>query len=179
MKKLMMVICTLFLLSGCSQSDTKSDMSHYEGFTDTDHVFVDIDVKGMAKKIDDGDTFVIYFGFSECPWCKEAMPILNEIAKEYEMQVYYVNTRKEETWSSNLDIDDYDLFVQYMDAYLDYDDNGIKHLYTPHVFFIKDGKVVLEHQSTVDGHDAHERTMTDEEVKALKQIYSKGFELLK
>ena len=57
---------------------------------------------------------------------------------------------------------DYDVVVNLFGQYLQYDDNGKKHLYTPHVFFIKDGDVVYE----VEGVN-----------EQLKENYEKGFAL--
>lgn len=177
MKKIVFVL--LLLLTGCSSTTsslTKADMSHYENFNDEDHVFYEMNVKEMVDKIDNNETFVVYFGFSECPWCNVAMPILNETAKEYDSIVYYIDTRSNEEWESNMDIDDYDLVVDYLGEYLDYDDDGKKHLYTPHVFFFKEGEVVKEHEGTIDGKTDE---ITTQEKEQLKQIYEEGFEAIK
>ncbi len=157
----------------------KADMSEYEGFTDTEHVFVDSNMQEIKTMMDDGESFVVYFGFSTCPWCIEALPILNETAKEFDSAVYYIDTRKDSLWTSNLDIDDYDLVVECFGDYMQYDDNGVKHLYTPSVVFVKNGEVVLFHQGTVDGHNAHERTMEESEAEELRELYRSGFSSLK
>ena len=61
-----------------------------------------------------------------------------------------------------MDMKDYDVVVNLFGQYLQYDDDGKKHLYTPHVFFIKDGDVVYE----VEGLN-----------EQLKENYEKGFAL--
>ncbi len=168
MKKITYIVLSLLLCFGCtSTSKQKSDMSGYEKFTDTEHVFYDMTVKEMIQEMDDNETFIVYFGFSECPYCNQAMPILNEVAKEYDQEVGYINTRKDSSWESNTDIDDYDLVIERLGDYLEYDDEGKKHLYTPHVFFIKDGKVVKQYEGVGDTTDA------------LKSIYEEGFEAVK
>lgn len=180
MKKLVILLLGMgMILCGCAHAYPKSDMSGYEGFTDTDHVFVDMSVKDVKEQMDQGKSFAVYFGFAKCPWCIAALPILNEEAKAAGMKVGYVDTRKDPSWQSNLDIDDYDLFTEMFGEYLDYDDDGILHLYTPHVFFIKEGKVVYEHRNTVEGHVAYERQMSEEETSLLHEFYRKGFEMLK
>lgn len=166
MKKLLTIFFSVILLTGCT-STHKSDMSGYDDFTDKDHVFYDMRVKEMIQKMDDKETFTVYFGFSECPYCNEAMPVLNEVAKERNQEVGYINTRKDPSWESNMDIDDYDQVVEVLGEYLTYDDEGKKHLYTPHVFFIKDGTVVQQQEGVGDGTDS------------LKQIYEEGFDKLK
>lgn len=170
------------LLAGCSANETKttwekvkSDMSGYSTLTDEEHVFYDLTVKDMAEMMDEGETFVVYFGFDHCAWCLEAVPLLNEAAKEAEMTVGYINTRADEEWQSNLDIDDYDLVVEKLGDYLSYDNDGVKHLYTPFVCFIKDGSVVYTHEGTIPDHNAKEETLTDEEKEEVKGYYEHGF----
>ena len=90
------------------------------------------------------------------------MPVLNDVAKENHAEVAYINTRKNAAWQSNMDMKDYDVVVNLFGQYLQYDDDGKKHLYTPHVFFIKDGDVVYE----VEGLN-----------EQLKENYEKGFAL--
>jgi predicted bacteriocin transport accessory protein len=193
-KKILSTVMAAVLLAGCSagsvssassassekeSSYPKSDMSGYEGFTDENHVFVDMTVKEMAADMDAGKTFVVYFGFSNCPWCKEAMPVLNDTAKENDMKVGYINTRADSSWTSNTDIDDYDVVVERLSDYLEYDDDGKKHLYTPDVYFIKDGKVVMNHEGTLDGQNAKTSSLTDDETKELAADYQEGFDKLK
>lgn len=178
MKKLLLLLC-LCLACACGHSFPKSDMSGYEGFEDQDHVFYDLDVRDVYDLMNKGETFAVYFGFEQCPWCVAALPVLNEEAKAAGMKTGYVDTRKHPSWQSNIDIDDYDLFVEMFGEYLDYDDNGIKHLYTPHVFFVKDGKTVYEHNGTVEDHVAYERPMSAEELSLLHEYYRTGFEKMK
>ena len=157
----------------------KAELNGYDDFHDEQHVFLESDALDVVKKMDAKESFCVYFGFGNCPWCEEALPVLNEVAKEYKQNVLYVNTRKKEEWKSNIDIDHYDELVEKIGDYLRLDKDGIKHLYTPHVFFVKKGEVVYEHEYTVSGHDAHERKMTDEERDELKAYYREGFEALK
>lgn len=186
MKKAISVLLMAALASGCASAavepqdeKTASDMSGYATLTDTDHVFYDMSVKQMAQAMDDGETFVVYFGFETCSWCLEAVPLLNETAKQYDTQVGYINTRANEEWTSNLDIDDYDLVVEKLGDHLEYDNDGIKHLYTPHVFFIKEGKVVFDHEGTIEGHNAKEESLSEEEKDTVRDYYKEGFEALK
>ena len=180
-KKIMISLCTIALLVGCGGSTphTKSDMSGYKELKDDDPAFYDFTVKDLTKAIDNKETLVVYLGFTNCPWCNEAIPILNDLAKANGQEVAYINTRLDPSWESNIDIDDYDLFVEYFDGYLDYDEEGIKHLYVPVVIFIKDGEIKLWHEGTVDDHDATERKMTEDEIEELTKTYQEGFEAIK
>ena len=155
----------VLLLSGC-------------GMPEEDQVFDEMTVRDVADAIDRKETFAVYFGFEACPWCAEAEPVLKEEALKADMRVGYVDTRKDPSWKSNTDLADYDLVLRYFGEYLSYDNDGVKHLYTPHVFFVRDGKTVSEHEGTCENHNAAERKMNDSERSELAEVYRHGFELL-
>lgn len=157
-----------------------SDMSGYgvDEIKDS-NVFRSMTVKDMAKEMDNKNTFAIYFGFNNCPWCKRILPVLNDMAKKEGIEIGYMDTRKDPSWSSNLDIDDYDKFVEIAGSYLDTDSDGKKHLYVPHTFFIKNGEIVAEHSGAVPGYDSPSDEMTDEQKKELEKAYSECFEKMK
>ncbi|MGM9940782.1 MAG: hypothetical protein ACI32N_02180 [Bulleidia sp.] len=186
MKRIMAMVMTAALLAGCASGNgsstsekVKSDLSGYETMKDTEHVFYDMTVQEMVQKMDAGETFTVYFGFETCAWCLEAVPILNACAMDENQEIGYINTRLNPEWTSNLDIDDYDLVVEKLGDHLEYDNDGIRHLYTPHVFFIKDGKVVYDHEGTIEGHNAKETELSEDEKKEVYKMYREGFEALK
>lgn len=154
-----------------------SEVSDYDGFKNytRDIKLKSVTVKDIDKAIKDGESFVLYCGFKKCPWCNSMIAILNDIAIQYGSDIAYLDTRKDPSWSSNMDIDDYDLFIKYFGDYLDTDTDGKKHLYVPHVFFIKDGVVVAEHPGTAPGHDSASDELTDEQKEALTKTLEEGF----
>lgn len=113
---------------------------------------------------------VIYFGYPDCPWCQEILPLLQEVATASQKDVYYVQTRDEakELLYTN---EEKEQFIPYLRAYMKQDDEGVYQLYVPLVIRIQDGKVSGGHLGSVDGHDAHERKMTDREKEEVKSIY--------
>lgn len=136
----------------------KADMSGYKGFTDKDHVFETATAEDITKALDEKKTFTLYFGFDTCPWCIEAVPVLNEAAKEYQTKVLYNNTRSA--------VPDYEKVVNRL---------GISKLYVPYVLFIRKGEVVKTNLGTVDGHDATTAKMTAAQRQELLNIYRDGF----
>lgn len=153
-----------------------SDMSGYPAFEgyQGDYAFYDLTVADIQQLMDNGETFCFIAAFSGCPWCNLVITHLNEAALAEGVQVGYLNTRLNPEWQSNIDIDDYDVFVELFGDYLREDDDGILHLYTPHVFFVREGQVVYEHSSVVDGADP-EAGLTDEQAQELVEIYREGF----
>ncbi len=178
MRKLLSCFLLLCLLTSCTtkpsvnEEELALEMSTYHNIHETD-------VRTIKQKMDYKETFVVYFGFPTCPWCYYAVPVLDKVASDNQMDVLYINTRKNPEAQSNLDMDDYDLVIEMFGEQLTYDDKGYKHLYTPHVFFVKDGVVCADHSGTVEGHDAHERALTTSETEDLAHLYQVCFETIK
>lgn len=47
--------------------------------------------KDIVKKIENNETFVVYFGFSKCPWCRSMIENLIELSNSYDQTIYYVD----------------------------------------------------------------------------------------
>lgn len=159
----------------------KADMSGYEGLEgyDKDTVFVEMDVKDIKKEIDDKNTFVFVASFAKCPYCNKLVPYLNDVALEEGVKVGYIDTRKNPEWKSNLDIDDYDLFVEMFGDYIKLDENEKKHLYVPQTFFIKNGEVVYSHDGVCESLEDASSEMTDEMKEEVRNILRKGFDKMR
>jgi thiol-disulfide isomerase/thioredoxin len=142
-------------------------------------VFYDTSVKEMAADMDAGKTLAVCFGSADCSWCREAMPLINDAAENAGFEVGYIDTRKNPEWKSNMDIDDYDLLVERVGEYLGFDQEGLRHLYTPSLFVFRFGKVVGYHEGTVETHNANVREMSQEEKLALREIYRDMFDVMK
>ena len=154
-----------------------SDFSGYHSMEDyTDEImFVDTDVKEVANMIDSGKTFVFIASYAECPWCNRLVPYLNDAAREAGVHVGYIDTRKNPEWQSNMDIDDYDLFVKRFRNWLEKDEDGKLHLYTPDTYFVKNGKVVRRHNGVTPGADDPEVELTSEQEEQLRKDLSEEF----
>ena len=141
--------------------------------------FVDVTVKDIHKLMEDKESFVLFVSFSTCPWCNAVLTRFIDVANEAGIKVASLNTRKNPEWESNMDIDDYDLFVADFDEQLEYDTEGFKHLYVPHVFFVKEGEVVYDHQGALPemGSDPYMELNAKQE-EALRDIYREGFKKL-
>ena len=116
--KLIQKILTCLLLSslvltGCTQakeSDAMKFKEEYESLNGTtrekdgktirtisiseDNPIVYADCEDIVEKINNKDTFVVYFGFSDCPWCRSIVPTLLEVADDLNIStIYYVDVK--------------------------------------------------------------------------------------
>ena len=71
---------------------------------------------------------------------------------------------------NNTEIDDYDLFVKRFGKYLAEDDSGGRHLYTPDLYVIKNGKVKSHHQGVIEGADDPEEPLTSSQEEELRDL---------
>ena len=82
----------------------------------------ELDVNDVVEKINNKDSFILCISATYCSHCKEYKPKLEEISKEYKLDIYYIDFDK---YSS----DEQDLFRDYISF-----DGG-----TPVTLFIRNG----------------------------------------
>ena len=124
-----LLIVLLILVGGCTKENTedtvkvgkdalkfKEDYESLNGVeTSSEGVFhrtITIDEKNpieyitfkeVSEKIDNKESFIVYVGFSACPWCRSVIPYVLESAKENNIEtIYYVNVRSDNTRASDL-----------------------------------------------------------------------------
>ena len=188
MKKLIACLLAFLVLSGCTgktetqfkEYDVPSgehkvielmnvpvDMTEYQGFTDTDHVYRRTTMKESFRLVDEGVTGILYFGYNTCPYCLKVVPILNDLAKKYGQMVYYIDVFNEQDTISDEDID------RYLNMYVDFleKDEGEPVFYVPQVFVIVNGQVIDGHVGAVDSYDPSTQTkLTAEQEEELTWI---------
>lgn len=142
----------------------------------------------IANLIKSG-TAVIYLGFPECPWCRNAITVLLDAVSETSLEkIYYLNVKdirdiKKLDENSNVitEKDGTNGYYKILDAlgdkadvYKELNDESIKRIYAPTVIFVRNGKVVSMHTSTVESQEDPYVKLTDEQTSELKEIYLKG-----
>lgn len=90
-KTLLVFVAALVILTGCTSS--KNIMKGYAGFTKTDHHFVAPGAESFVTSLENKEAGIYYIGFAECPWCKALVPLLEELATEYNTEIKYLNTK--------------------------------------------------------------------------------------
>lgn len=114
MKKLLTVLfISLILLSGCSSKKVEHEK----------------EVAEIIEKFENNDSFVLYLGSPDCPACLTFNETYDEIYKEYPELFFSLNYTDAKT---NHSIE----YAKLEELYLS------KLLFTPTVYFIKDGSVV-------------------------------------
>ncbi|MBQ6130091.1 hypothetical protein IJI72_00095 [Candidatus Saccharibacteria bacterium] len=107
------------------------------------NVFHYLSAEKTVKLLESG-TGVVFLGYPECPWCQAYAPMLNEVAKAYDVKVYYYNTYDD--WQNNTP--EYQKITELLGDYLQFDNVGNRHLYVPNVAFVVDGQIVANDWET-------------------------------
>lgn len=154
-----------------------------------------------ALEVLKGKNVIMYVGANWCPWCRNAVPVILEVAKDKNINtVYYLNLDNEKSGFEIKDgklkkvtdgTDDYYKLLDFLkDELQDYvitDDNGKKfdtkekRIYMPFVIAAKDGKVVDTHTGTVElddkqtKYDDLTKKQHDELYKTYDELFSKVY----
>lgn len=169
-KKILLLILamTLITFTGCGkkESDAVKFKEEYTKVSE-DNKFAYRNVNEIIKILENG-TGIVYLGFKECPWCQAYVPMLDEVAKENNLEkVYYFNileSRKQNT-------SEYQKIVSILKDYLQYDDEGNKRVYVPAVIAVVKGNIVgFDDETSLDtnGLDNPTDYWTEEKIANLK-----------
>ena len=95
MKKIMILLMMICLLSGCSIKKTE-ELTNSEKFDNEyavgeNNPFVYITISELETVLNDG-TGIVFFGNSDCEWCLNSVEIFNELLLKNDItEVYYLN----------------------------------------------------------------------------------------
>ena len=176
--KVLLIVVLAIALFGCTkdESDAVKFKKEYEGLNgketesgDKTYRSVSISKKNPMKistaseivdKIENKETFLVFFAFKECPWCRSVVEELLKAAKDKEVDtIYYVDVKnirdvKEikdgEVITTTEGDESYMKLIELLDPVLEEytltDDNGEKvsvlekRIYAPNLVLISNGK---------------------------------------
>ena len=109
----------------------------------------------ILKKIESKEQGIYYFGFKQCPWCRELLPVLNKTLNENNVTAYTVDTKA-----------DYFLEKDRLEKIFS-DITKEKELTVPFVIFINSNGNIQYNIGTVDNHFADKKRLTNKQSKEL------------
>lgn len=208
MKKIALVMSMiLVLLVGCNkETDAEKFKNEYESLNGQNsqngkkYLNVEIEKDNIIKYVSiselldviKNETGVIYLGFPECPWCRNAVPALLEAANSTSIEtIYYLNmfdVRDKLSLDNDGNIvtevegakgytDLLNALDTILDDYVISDEDGNevktgeKRIYVPLVIFVRDGEIVDYHADTVSSQTDPYVDLTNEEKNELINIY--------
>ena len=136
-------------------------------------------------------TGIIYFGFKECPWCRNLVPNMLSAAKNVGIEtIYYLNNKEDRNIitvekdkklkETKEGAENYNKLLEKIDEFSSiyrlYDEDGKqiktdeKRLYFPTVICVKDGKIVGFHEATLESQKDPRIPLNEEQKKELQDI---------
>lgn len=154
--------CAADASSECSPGEEKSTAA-----SDGENTFQDMTFEEAITFFEEGKSGLLYFGFPDCPWCQEVLPLLNEAAGD-KVTVYSIRTRDDNRQRLYTD-EQKERIAPYIGDFFKENKDGEPTLYVPLVVAVENGTVAGGHQGTVDDHDAHERKMNAQEQEEVEK----------
>ncbi|MBR5389283.1 thioredoxin family protein [Candidatus Saccharibacteria bacterium] len=114
-------------------------------------------------------TGVVFIGFPSCPWCQAYAPMLNDLAKDYDIKEIYYFDIKEDRENNT---ESYQKIVELLSDYLQYDNTGNKRVYVPETAFVMNGEIIgndWETSKDTLGLKTPEEYWTAERIKAWEE----------
>lgn len=128
--------------------------NNYDTFTNS----TGKDSASVMKKINNLDNGIYYFGYPDCPWCKELVPVLNGLLEKNNLKANFVNIHEASFNEKYKEI--------LLHFYLQH--TSQKKVIVPLVVTITNKKIAT-HIGTVKNHDANKRKMTHQQVSDLRK----------
>lgn len=173
MKRLLLVLMCLIVLSGCSNKikydnpeGEAYDMSGYD--IESTH-FYNVSYDQVLEMIAQKKTIVVYLGYEDCPWCQELVPILDKVLDSFTIEIYYVDVRSEESLNNKEGLNRLTEYAGQTNA------QGELIFFFPSILFIQKGELVNQHIGTVSGHDTNVAKMTEKQIERLEYLLTKKF----
>lgn len=148
-----------------------------------DNPFVYKEAGDIVKMMKNKETFIVYFGFSKCPWCRSMIETLIEVSKDYQIDtIYYVDVLEirdilklddnNEIVTDREGTKDYLALIKLLDNVLsDYNlkdedgneiETGEKRIYAPNVVSVVKGKATKLETGISDQQESAYQELTDE-----------------
>jgi thiol-disulfide isomerase/thioredoxin len=211
MKKIisiLLVLISVFAVVGCEQKskateaslafkedyeklngkENKSGKVHRTVSIDEANPYVEVSADEIVKKIENKETFYVYFGSTLCPWCRSTIESAIKVAKEKNIEtIYYVDVwddEGKEILRDKLEVDKkgkvtkvqegteaYKKLLEYFDAFLrNYDladskgnavESNEKRIYAPNYMYVVNGEIKKLTNGKADSQKDSREELTD------------------
>jgi thiol-disulfide isomerase/thioredoxin len=182
--------------------ENKNGKKHREVNISEDNKFIEITVSDLIKKIDNEETFYVYFGSRLCPWCRSTIEKADKISRDNNIEkVYYIDIWDDEgneilrdkyivNDSNELEVvieksEEYDKLLQVFDSVLDNytltNSNGEeietneKRIYAPNYIYVEKGKAVRLVTGISELQKDSREELTEEMLDEEEEIFNEFF----
>ena len=184
MKKVILSTLALLALVGCSAKKDNVEkpdeqvvveedkLGEFEENFEGEATLTAISYGDFNKKLEAKETFIVSFGYEDCPFCQALKPVFNQVvAKNQEKlpEVCYLDVIAENSETVDNSEEALNKFLENVYGVSETE------FYVPTVIVVKDGEIVNKRTGVVDGYTPAE-AMTLEQGTELYNIFEKMFE---
>ena len=177
MKKILTIITSLFIGTGIISVGSYLIYENYKQhqLEEMSNGMQEIDMDEAITKFKNKESFVIYFGFPDCPNCQSDIPYIKQASEDTNVQLFYVRTRagKDTNFEKLYSDKQKKEITPYIEDYMMNNEEGELSLYVPCVVSVIDGKAVDGHVGHVEG--SHEVEKNSQESQKATNIYHNLF----
>ena len=205
---ILLVMASLFIVSGCEQKKepTKEALAFKEDYEklngkenkngkvhrtisiDEYNPFVEVSAEEIVKKIENKETFYVYFGSTLCPWCRSAIESAIKVANEKNIEtIYYVDIWDDdgkeilrdkyelEKKKTKKVLDGTEAYYKLVDYFKDFlrdytlsDQNGksyntgVKRIYAPNYMYVVNGEIKKITNGKANSQEDSRQDLTDD-----------------
>ena len=220
-KKFIFIIALLFLTTACFNNEEKKEdnkglefKNDYEELNgklnanEKEHrtitiseknVFVEVSPAEVLKKIENGDSFYVYFGSRLCPWCRSVIEMADKVSRLNDIEkIYYVDVWDDEVFRDQYKVGEdgnlelvfegdptyKKMLENFNDLLRDYtltdsDGNtievGEKRIYAPNFVYISKGKATRLVTGKSDKQEGSRDPLTQEMLDDQEKIFDQFF----
>ncbi|MBR1416751.1 MAG: hypothetical protein IJ572_02920 [Bacilli bacterium] len=212
----LLLVISIFGISACATKDAKQFKEDYEKLNgqtnksgkahrsvkiDEENPFIYATAEEIVEKINNKETFYVYFGDDLCPWCRSAIEKAIEVAKKNKIdKIYYIaiwDDDGKEILRDKYELKDgeitktidgtesYKKLLEKFDSVLsEYnltDENGDKvstgekRIYAPNYIYVKDGVAVKLVEGTSENQKDSREELTKELLDDEEKIFNDFF----
>lgn len=130
-------------------------------------MFIDTTFEEVLSKIDNKETFALFLGFDNCPWCQDVKPILQEEAKNLNTNIYYIDTKDGKCKTTTCELDNGDNTDENYTKWLK--TLNLESLSVPYLVIYKEGVAVSNYQAP--NYDANLKNISEKNTNKVHEKY--------
>lgn len=146
---------------------TDDDKKYPRVSVSSDNIIKYVSYDEVIEVFNNGGDEVIYFGYPTCLYCRTAVQVLLNVAKDTELdEIYYLDVEEKGN--------KYDELLDVLGDNFVVTEDGKKEIYSPLVIFVTDGRIVSYNKGTLFSQEDPYTELDQSQIDGLGQIYGHG-----
>lgn len=129
--------------------------------------FVYTNINEILNVFNNDDSAVIYFSYPSCLYCRTAIQVLHDTAKDMEIdKIYYMDVENR--------VDGYDKLLDILGDKFVNNENNTREIFSPLVIFVANGDIVSYRKGTLFSQETPYIALDQSQIDGLSEIYRYG-----